>query len=79
MIYRVYILDDVETLSDINNPKNFTKAIAAVIDVIYDQENVYKVSDTSEKEVLEIKLNKNISLNKSLLNKYYYLQDENKK
>lgn len=46
-------VDDVETLSDINNPKNFTKAIAAVIDVIYDQENVYKVSDTSEKEVLE--------------------------
>ena len=46
-------VDDVETLTDINNPKNFTKAIAAVIDVIYDQENVYKVSDTSEKEVLE--------------------------
>lgn len=46
-------VDDVETLSDITNPDNFTKAIAAVIDVIYDEENVYKVSETNPKEVME--------------------------
>lgn len=46
-------VNDIETLSDITNPENFSKAIAAVIDVIYDEENVYKVKDTNPKEVLE--------------------------
>lgn len=45
-------VDDVETLSDITNPDNFSKAIAAVIDVIYDEDNVYKVKDTDPREVL---------------------------
>jgi DNA-directed RNA polymerase subunit M/transcription elongation factor TFIIS len=46
-------VDEVETLSDVTNAENFTKAIAAVIDVIYDADNVYKVSETSPKEVDE--------------------------
>jgi ribosomal protein L44E len=46
-------VNDIETLSDITNPENFSKAIAAVIDVIYDEENVYRVKDTNPKEVLE--------------------------
>ena len=45
-------VNDIETLSDITNPENFSKAIASVIDVIYDAEYVYKVKDTSPKEVL---------------------------
>lgn len=45
-------VDDLGALSDITDPENFSKAIAAVIDVIYDEENVYKVKDTDPKEVL---------------------------
>ncbi len=46
-------VDEVETLSGETNSKNFNKAIAAVIDVIYDDDNVYNVKETSAKEVSE--------------------------
>lgn len=46
-------VDEVETLSGLSDSKGFNKAIAAVIDVIYDEDNVYNVKDTNPKEVYE--------------------------